>query len=365
MSLLIAGDICPTRDSLETFLSGDPARIFGSAASLMQKASVTVANLECALTEADTPIRKIGPNLRAPVAVAETLRRAGVDICSLANNHVLDYGGQGLSDTLHALEQSGLRYTGVGRNADDARRPLFFECDGKRIGLISVAEHEYSYALADKAGVWGFDPFETLFDVAEAKKHCDRLILLYHGGKEQCEYPSPRLRSAARALARAGADVVLCQHSHCIGCHEEYENSYLLYGQGNFHFVYSDERDPQWFAGLLLEIEFAEKPIVTYHPVRVIGAGITLAEGEDKEAILASLASRSRILADPKALWEAWEGYCRGVKEQYRRVPAEVAVDGNASDPADEMLAHYLDCEAHTDVLRTLFRTRHMRGTEE
>ena len=82
-----------------------------------------------------------------------------------------------------------------------------------------------------------FDEIDTLEDIREAKKNADRVIVLYHGGKEMCRSPSPRLMKFFRAMIRTGADVVLGQHSHCIGCYENYEGGHILYGQGNFHFV--------------------------------------------------------------------------------------------------------------------------------
>ncbi len=365
MSIIIGGDICPTRDTKALFATGSGDTVFGNVAPLLRAGDVTIVNLECALTEKDTAIRKIGPNLKAPLATAKALKDVGVDICSLANNHVFDYGTPGLEDTLIALNQSDIEYIGIGENEADARQTHYFNYKGLCIGLIAVAEHEYSYALPKKCGVRGFDPFESVIDVMEAKKNCDRLIVLYHGGKEQCEYPSPRLRKACRAMAYAGADVVLCQHSHCIGVCEEYNNSYILYGQGNFHFVYADDPDPQWFSGLLLELDFAERPIITYHPIAVKGNSIALAEGEEKEQILNAFAERNALFADEEKAAAEWHKFCKSQEPAYRKVIFEALQSTDMQEEINEMFPHYLDCEAHTDVWRELFQTYHARNVEE
>ena len=67
-----------------------------------------------------------------------------------------------------------------------------------------------------------FDCYDTIADVREAKANADKVIVIYHGGKENCRYPSPRMRKLTHALVDAGADVVACQHSHCIGFFEDF-----------------------------------------------------------------------------------------------------------------------------------------------
>lgn len=78
------------------------------------------------------------------------------------------------------------------------------------------------------------------------------MIVLYHGGKEQYRYPSPNLQKTCRKLVEKGADLVVCQHSHCIGCREEYLQGTIVYGQGNF--LFDDEENEYWQTSLLIMI---------------------------------------------------------------------------------------------------------------
>ena len=151
--------------------------------------------------------------------------------------------------------------------------------------VIHVCEHEYSYATENRIGARPFDEFETMHDIRKAKEKSDYVIVIYHGGKEHCKYPSPRLRKACREMVYCGADVVLCQHSHCIGCYEKFEGSHILYGQGNFHFVKSD-KEYFWNEGLIAEIDIKKKSIeISFLPIIVENGGIKLAQGERKEKI--------------------------------------------------------------------------------
>lgn len=365
MRIVFCGDIVPTAASAALFESGDCAALMGGALPVLRNADHTLGNLECALTESGKPIRKCGPNLKGKPVCAETLRACGFTALGLSNNHVLDFGVAGLNDTEQALERAGIAHFGTGENDRDSRGYKVFESNGVRVAVVAVCEHEYSYALPDRKGSNPFDPFDTMEDIALAKADADFVVVMYHGGKEQCEYPSPRLRKACRAMVRAGADIVLCQHSHCIGCREEYRGGEIVYGQGNFHFVkYIDH--PQWQTGLIAcaEFEKGERPRIEYKPVRTDEHGIDLAS--DAEEILAEFRRRSGILQDEQAWRGEWEAFCTQPGfAYYRNAVRDAYTDVPEGESVRQVFPHYLDCEAHLDVWKTLYRTWHAEKTSE
>lgn len=357
MKLLLCGDICPTAKNEALFAQGDVTALFGEIATLFEGNDLNVANLECALTDGGEPIVKKGPNLKTGTATAATLKKLGLDVCGLSNNHVFDFGIEGAADMLKALEQQGIAHMGFGKNYEDARRDFVFEKDGERVTLIAVCEHEYSYATEDGMGSRPFDEFDTLEDVRAAKEKGGRVVVMYHGGKEFCRYPSPRLLRVCRAMARAGADVVLCQHSHCIGCYEYYEDCHILYGQGNFHFV-GRKDDEYWHSGVSVRYDTASNA-VEFVPHVMTEYGITPATGAEKAQILSDFAARNQELADGR--WqEGWHAFCEKMREQYTKIVRYAGTEaGSRPEENDHMFAHYLDCEAHTDVWRELYKTSH------
>ena len=370
MKLFIGGDITPTQITVPAFDRGDLDALFGTVPTLTRTGDAFVANLECALTDSDTPIRKCGPNLRGRPAYARLLKEFGLTAVGLSNNHVFDFGQPGLRETLASLDAAGLPWTGIGEDEQDARKPLFLEVAGKCVAFVCVAEHEYSYALPKigsrpgRVGVWGFDPFQCMEDITLAKEKADYVIVMYHGGKEQCRYPSPRLRRACQAMVRAGADFVTCQHSHCIGCYEEYKGSGILYGQGNFNFVGLVDH-PHWKHGLLLELNEEDGRLVpTFHPLAVTETGITLDTGDSCALELRELEERSAILQDDEAWMQGWRDFCLSKQAGYREGVAKAFRDNPTDTPA-EIFPHYLDCEAHTDVWRELYPTWHKAATDE
>ena len=200
-----------------------------------------------------------------------------------------------------------------------------------------------------------YDEYDTIEDIRSARSHSDRVIVLYHGGKEYCRYPSPRLYKACHAMARAGADVILCQHTHCISCYEQYEGAHILYGQGNFHFSGPDFEVPECWNSMLAVSDDTRTHEIGFTPMVNTELGITLAKGEEKEEIMRAFEQRSGELESGK--WrEGWHSFCLSMAELYKGAIKEACND-DSTEQQNARFGHYLDCEAHTDVWRELFPT--------
>lgn len=353
MKTLFFGDTSPSKNSKESFRRKEVDKLFTDVKDFMKDSDFTFVNLECALTECTEQIKKFGPALAAPKETAEILKELGVDLCGLSNNHTFDLGIQGIKDTIAALDEQGLDYTGWGDNYEDSRKNYVLERDGEKICIITVCEHEYSYALENRMGARPYDEYDTMEDIREARKSADRVIVIYHGGKEYCRYPSPRLLKLCRAMARCGADMVICQHSHCIGCYEEYEGGHILYGQGNFHFVTPSKREC-WLSGLAVKYDTVSHKI-EFVPLNMLEKGIETAKGERAKKIMGEFEKRNLQLQNGQ--WKkGWEEFCASVSEGYKKC-MEKAFAKEASESDKQMFPHYFDCEAHSDVLREIYKT--------
>lgn len=353
MKIIICGDtsLINVKEQIE---NNDIRTLFNDVPNILKTADRVIANVECALTESDKAIKKLGPNLKAPIQCAEILKKVGITDCTISNNHIFDYGIEGIEDTLKAFEQNGLNVTGFGVNKEDARKNLVIKQDNKSIAIIAVCEHEYSYALESRMGARGFDAFDTVEDIVNAKKENDYVIVLYHGGKEQSIYPSPRLRKLCQAMVHHGADAVLCQHSHCIGCYEEYKDGHILYGQGNFHFIKMNNDHLHWKNGLIVELEINYKMDIKFIPVVVQENGIALAKGNEYSEIIKRLNEQSENLHNGKWI-DGWRQFCVENKDWYLSV-IEKAYTKEGGEDAKELFNHFLRCEAHHDVWEELCR---------
>ena len=361
MRIAVCGDISITKSSWSAFENVDVKTAFGDVAERFVACDRVLVNLECAVTDRGIKIKKFGPNLNAPLNTVKTLKAAGVTDCMLSNNHIFDWGVEGVEDTFKALNESEMARTGFGENYEASRKDHIIEKDGIRVAVINVCEHEYTYALENRMGARPFDEFETMDDIRKAKKHADIVIVIYHGGKELCRYPSPRLYKACHEMVRCGADAVFCQHSHCIGCYEFFEGGHILYGQGNFHFIGDEgiKSDEIWNTGLMavLDIDPGTKRFdIEFVPVGKAenGQGIELAKGALQRKILLEFAVRNAELASGE--WKKrWHDFCLDNYPRYIKAASNATPEADLDDM--QLFCHYLDCEAHTDVWRELFYT--------
>ena len=354
MKILIGADLVPTRDTEKYFINRDVQSMIGRISNIVKNCDRFAVNLECALTECNTPIKKFGPNIKASPECVNGLLAMGVTDVFLSNNHVLDFGVEGLLDTEKTLSDAGLPYTGVGANDTDSREPYFIEKNGKIVGFVNICEHEYTYALPNRPGTNPFDPFETMHDIRMAKARCNYLIVIYHGGKEHCQYPSPRLVNMAHEMARCGANAVIMQHSHCVGCYERFEGCHIVYGQGNFNFVFNEysDRPSTWHNALLTEID-TDTSDISFYPIVETETGCDLAMGKDAADIMTPFLERNKSMLDGS--WrDGWHEFCVSPGREYYH---NSIVNPCVTEEEKERFAHYLDCEAHTDVWRELYKT--------
>lgn len=292
MQLLIAGDLVPTQSNIDLFSNADIKFLLGEELlSLWNSINMRIFNLEVPLTDKEDPIAKCGPNLIAPTSTINGIKALNPSLLTLANNHILDQGAQGLKSTADILSKKKIPFIGVGNNLSEASKPYIIQNEGLKVGLYACAEHEFSIATEKSAGANPFNSLESLDHILELKNMCDYVIVLYHGGKEHYRYPSPYLQRVCRKIAQKGADLVVCQHSHCIGCFEKYEDSTIVYGQGNF--IFDDCESEFWQTSLLINIEINDGLNIEYIPIVKKENVVRLAEGKVAKEILEAFHERS------------------------------------------------------------------------
>lgn len=292
LDIIIGGDLVPTESNIQLFNDGNVEELLGKELlSLWMGAYIRVFNLEVPLTDKKNPICKCGPNLIAPTSSIKGIKALNPTLIALANNHIMDQGVDGLHMTMQLLDTNAISYVGAGANLEEAKKPYIFNYGNIRIGFYACAEHEFSIATASTPGANPFDPLESLDHIQELKSKCDYVIVLYHGGNEHYRYPSPHLQKVCRKIVEKGADLVICQHSHCIGCYEIYNGSIIVYGQGNFIFDKNDNE--YWKTSLMIKVAIDEKPVIEYVPVKKVRNVIRLAIGKEADEILQAFIKRS------------------------------------------------------------------------
>src|SRR5699024_4783645 len=311
MELIVGGDLVPTKVNIDSFNKGDVKSLLGSELkNIWESSDMRIFNLEVPLTDQEDPIDKQGPNLIAPTSTVRGIKELNPTLITLANNHILDHGAQGLYSTLQLLTQNDISSIVAGENIYEAAKPYIINKYGYRIGVYTCAEHEFTIATENTPGANPFDPLESLDHIQELKSKCDFVLVLYHGGKEHYRYPSPYLQKVCRKIVEKGADLVVCQHSHCVGSFEEYKDSTIVYGQGNF--IFNKHDNEFWNNGLLIKISFDKQIKVDYIPFVITGKGIKIPSEKNASKILKGFYRRSEQILE--------NGF---IEEQYKKFAQE------------------------------------------
>lgn len=264
VSILITGDFAPHGRVLQLMGEGKEKNFYNDFQKHLDKTDFNITNLECPLTNNSIPLDKIGPVIKAPKANLELLKIGKFNVATLANNHILDYGKDGLEDTLDACHSSGVKTVGAGLEEKELTKPLILEANEKKIGIINIAEGEFS-VRSDLA--YGANPFDisSLFTVInKLKNEVDSIIVIPHGGHEFYKYPSPEMVKRYRLLIDFGADLVVAHHPHCYSGYEKYNNGLIFYSLGNFSFDWPSVGKPGWNDGFAVSFYFNDQSEITF-----------------------------------------------------------------------------------------------------
>lgn len=355
LRIAVFGDICliENKEPLNVVVSDD----------------FVIGNLECALTDQPKPTQKAGPVLFNPTSFASYLKSKGFFAVSLANNHIRDCGDQGVFATINACRQNGIQTFGAGPTIDDASKPLIIEKDGIRVSVLSFAEKEFNYACEGKAGATVFDSYESFDRIKSAKQSADAVIVLYHGGIEHYIFPSPELQRKCRKIVASGADVVLCQHSHCIGTREKYQGGEILYGQGNSVFGYRNGNDI-WNHGLLAHIVVGNYGVkVDYEVLETDKKGfVSIASNDVSTRVMKDFDAESKKIQDSAFIKAEWKKFCQKQKALYlpllyglgtnsnrlNRLTHNKLIDLLFSRRQKNITHNLIRCDAHREVVDTI-----------
>lgn len=259
MKLFITGDFCPinradiSHKTTKELLSND-------LKILIESADFAITNLECPLTNHEISITKTGPTLKANPKNVLLLKRNKFNLVTLANNHIMDYGSEGLKETILHLKENGIGYLGAGKSNDEIE-VIYKTKEGFTIAIINVCENEWSTQEREGYKAYGFSEIDMFYTINKAKSQADKVIVIHHGGHEMYNLPSPRLKKTLRFLVDCGASAVINHHTHCISGEEIYRNAPIFYSLGNFVFDSTQQRNTIWNFGMAVSLNCTKKEI--------------------------------------------------------------------------------------------------------
>jgi poly-gamma-glutamate capsule biosynthesis protein CapA/YwtB (metallophosphatase superfamily) len=255
ITLLAVGDILPNRVN--------PESIFAATGSFLRKGDLTFGNLESPYAESGTP----GPSQSGAVPHdpknLAALTYAGFDVVSMANNHVYDWGAAALLEAMERVKRLGIAISGVGRNIEEARKPVIVERKGTRVAFLSygcigppgyeaevdkpgfapvrvITHYEpYVYQPGNPAKIFTYAITEDLEamveDIKSVKPLADVVVATYHWGLYHVRASLAMYQQEiAYAALDAGADLILGHHPHILKGIEVYKGKAIVHSLANF-----------------------------------------------------------------------------------------------------------------------------------
>ncbi len=256
---------------------------------IMRSADVFMLNNEFTFTNRGKPTEGKQFTFRANPEKVSLLQDIGVDVVSVANNHIYDYGEISLLDTLDTLDEAGIAYTGAGENLEKAMKPVYLIANGMKIGIISATQIERNgtpdtkEATATTPGVLRcMDTTNLLHVIAQMEEACDYTILYIHWGTESQEEIDWLQEEQAPVYAKAGVDLIIGDHPHCLQKIDTVSSVPVIYSLGNFWFNSKTQNS------CVVEVVLKEKGLYTFQfiPCKQEDSRTRLLEGSEKQGVL-------------------------------------------------------------------------------
>lgn len=231
--------------------------------SVFRSAQVVVGNLECPATKIQSPVQKLYIFRGEPEWLG-ALKRHGITHLNLANNHSIDQGREGLIDTRQNIINTGITAIGAGANMTEAAEPVLLSRTPRNVWLVPslrLALENYAY-LPDKPCV-SQEPMDSLLNRVHRLRKADStavIIVSLHWGGEHTMHPVNSQRWDARQIIRAGADVLVCHHTHTLQSVDEINGHCVFYSIGNFIF---DQSKPENSKACLVQLKITAETVTT------------------------------------------------------------------------------------------------------
>jgi len=266
LSLCAVGDVALCDGVEEKINTLNADFLFAKIKKIIANSDIVFANLENVFTDAEIGLAGQAHILKSHIKNIRVIEGAGFNVVSLANNHIMDYGAQGLSDTITALDSHGIYHVGAGQDLLLSRRPVIIEKNGIRLGILAYAMRGTQSATINKPGAAVVDFGHIADDITLLKPKVDHVVISLHAGLEFIDYPHPDHRAVCHEIAMLSPSLIVGHHPHIINGFETINNCLIAYSLGNFIFdtkimdyttIHSSE-------GLILKCSFSKEALINY-----------------------------------------------------------------------------------------------------
>lgn len=323
MSLGFAGDFCLGGGSIR---KRTVAEICRDTAVFTELVDLTFANFESCIIENETTTTD---DMTVPESQCHSISSSGINIFTLANNHIRDCGDEGLLLTKRVLNEQGISTVGAGEDIEEAIAPLVIHQKGKSIAFLGATDATHYKAEPKRPGVATLNPRRLQNTIRQLRDKVDLVVVAIHSDLEFTNFPAPWKVRISRQLARAGADIVVHHHPHTLQGIEMHDDCLIAYSLGNFVFPvhgmkYMENRDgyvdEAVFLKVVVDFDTAGRKTIAYElvPTKICeGNSIRMATGRRRDQIIEKVSQYSGYIDNSARLRKRYWHRCRNLAKSF------------------------------------------------
>jgi len=366
ITLLVTGDYCIRGKTEELVLKQEYDKVFKDIVNYFKDNDLNIVDLESPLTKSTKGMAKTGPVLKSIPESIHLLNYLSVHLVAMSNNHIMDYGINGLNDTILTCKKAEIDIVGVGKNITESRKPFFTKIKQKKIAIINISENEFSSTYGEYPGANPLNIIDNYHDIVKVKNHVDWIFVLYHGGNEFYELPSPRVKKTCRFFVDAGADAVIMHHTHAYSGYEIYDKTPIFYGLGNFNFEWEGRVNNPWNYGYTVRFQLSDNNIdfkLLPHQQSNGNQGTFPLSDTEKTLFFQKIEALNLIIQDDEELEKRFISFCKKNNRLYDmylqpysgKIFASLYHKGILPDLLTKrkkrLIKNLIRCESHRDIL--------------
>ncbi len=309
LSIVNVGDIMLGNHTLSYLKRYGLVYPFINTRSILESADITIGNLEAPFTKTGKPFEK-KYTFKVPPEYAGSLKEAGFDVVTLANNHICDYGVESLENTIRTLDSINISYCGAGSNLSEARKPAIIDNNGFKTAVFGYSmTYPSEFWATDTSGGTCYPQWNMMQnDIQKSDSLVDVVVVHFHWGSELSNYPKEYQKEWAHLAIDSGADLVIGHHPHVLQGMEIYKNRLIAYSLGNFSFSSYNSNATE---SVILQTYFSTFGFLYGKVIPIFVNNIevafqpTILSGEDADTVIAHLRKFSIPLNDHQILYKS------------------------------------------------------------
>ncbi|QKF81100.1 CapA family protein [Halarcobacter ebronensis] len=311
LNINITGDWAPSLGNISDILIEKEEAYYGELVKYFHNGDLNIVNLETVIDTQERDFEKSAVRLIDKPEVLSSLKSINTHLACLANNHILDNGAKGLTETIKHLREYKIEYVGAGLSKVDIYKPYLFEKNSQKIAVINTAEGEESNEKYNgHIGASDIESYNIIDQIRECKQQGYFTILIAHAGVEFIPTPPPHIQELYRTFVDEGANLVVGHHPHVPQGLEIYKDVPIFYSLGNFGIFRKKSRYMETI-GYLLNINIINNKIfeIKIIPYKISAMSISILRNQEFENFRINFKKSSEYIQNNSILKTIWREY--------------------------------------------------------